>query len=146
MPPRFGHPLPTPSLDELVKEERDKIRKRAAEQEAKAASPGGAGPALRCKAGHPMMIRPGGPNTGTEYNGSGGGIMGSTSLTPGRTLSSQPRAPSFSPMLSLGSSGYPSVFLQSGSASSSTSRAPSSSTPSSLACSSTKLVATISTD
>ena len=101
MPPRFGRPLPSPSMDELIKEERVKIRKRAAEDEAKAASLGGAGSALRCKAGHPMMFRPSGPYSGMEYNGVDAGIMGPTSLMPGRAILPQSRALSSPPMLFL---------------------------------------------
>ena len=128
MPPRFGHSLPLPSMDELIHEERAKIRKRAAEDEAKAASLGGAGPALRCKVGHPMMIRPGSPCSSIAYNGVGAdaGIMNPSSLMPGRAIRSQSSTLSSSPMLSLGAAGK-NCAVASSHASSSSSCAPASS-------------------
>ena len=57
MPPRFGTPLPGPSLADMAEGEREKKNAREAER-AKASSPGGPGTGLLVRPAHPMMIRP----------------------------------------------------------------------------------------
>ena len=97
MPPRFGTPIPSPSLDALVAEARDKIRRGAiAKAEAKESGPSSA-PTPR--AAHPMSVRPRLNTDGVAYAVED---MTRSKMRPPGT-SRQPTIPSSraSPMMSL---------------------------------------------
>ena len=98
MPPRFGTPLPGPSLADMVEEEREKKKAREAER-AKASSPGGPGTGLLVRPAHPMMIRPTAQMVSSYV---AGGTIDNDLMKTGSSMTTRPGTSMRAPTRSIG--------------------------------------------